>query len=201
MRTVGRSAKQIPRCARDDKVYLLGIAVNMGKAYLSLGSNMEAEKNLASAVSALRTRFGALILSPVYRTAAIGFEGADFLNAAAIIESDLDAPALNDWLHTLEDAHGRDRSAPRFGDRPLDIDIVFYNDLVTEGAGRLQIPRPELKHAFVLKPLADIAPGFVDPVSKKALSELWTQSPEREVPLEVVAMPADLLSPNDVGAM
>ena len=54
----------------------------MGKAYLSLGSNMDAEKNLASAVSALRTRFGALALSPVYRTAAVGFEGADFLNAA-----------------------------------------------------------------------------------------------------------------------
>ena len=166
----------------------------MGKAYLSLGSNMEAERNLASAVSALRARFGALVLSPVYRTAAIGFEGADFLNAAAIVESDLDVHALNDWLHALEDAHGRDRSGPRFGDRPLDIDIVFYDDLVTEGAGNLCIPRPELKHAFVLKPLADIAPGFVDPVSKKTLSELWAQSPEREVPLKVTAMPIDLLS-------
>lgn len=150
---------------------------------------MEAEGNLASAVSALRARFGALVLSPVYRTAAIGFEGADFLNAAAIIESDLDVHALNHWLHALEDAHGRDRSGPRFGDRPLDIDIVFYDDLVTEGAGNLRIPRPELKHAFVLKPLADIAPDFVDPVSKKTLSDLWAQSPERALPLEAVAIP------------
>lgn len=161
----------------------------MGKAYLSLGSNMEAEGNLASAVSALRARFGALLLSPVYRTAAIGFEGADFLNAAAIIESDLNVHALNHWLHVLEDAHGRDRSGPRFGDRPLDIDIVFYDDLVTEGAGNLRIPRPELKHAFVLKPLADIAPDFVDPVSKKTLSDLWAQSPERALRLEAVAIP------------
>jgi 2-amino-4-hydroxy-6-hydroxymethyldihydropteridine diphosphokinase len=166
----------------------------MGKAYLSLGSNMQAERNLASAVSALRARFGALVLSPVYRTAAIGFEGADFLNAAAIVESDLDAPALNDWLHALEDAHGRDRSGPRFGDRPLDIDIVFYDDLVTEGAGNpgsgsgqvLRIPRPELRHAFVLKPLADIAPDFVDPVSGITLAALWAESPEREMSLEVV---------------
>lgn len=162
----------------------------MGKAYLSLGSNMEAERNIASAVSALRTRFGELTLSPIYRTAAIGFEGADFLNAAAIIESDLDVHALNDWLHALEDAHGRDRSGPRFGDRPLDIDIVFYDELLIEGAGNLHIPRPELKHAFVLKPLTDIAPAFVDPVSNKALSELWAQSPEREFLLEVVAIPS-----------
>jgi len=158
----------------------------VGKAYLSLGSNMEAERNLASAVSALRARFGALVLSPVYRTAAIGFEGADFLNAAAIIESDLDVHALNDWLHALEDAHGRDRSGPRFGDRPLDIDIVFYDDLVMEGAGSLRIPRPELRHAFVLKPLADIAPDFVDPKSGQTLAALWAHSPEREMSLEVV---------------
>ena len=158
----------------------------MGKAYLSLGSNMEAERNLASAMSALRARFGALVLSPVYRTAAIGFEGADFLNAAAIIESDLDVHALNDWLHVLEDAHGRDRSGPRFGDRPLDIDIVFYDDLVMEGAGSLRIPRPELRHAFVLKPLVDIAPDFVDPKSGRTLSALWAHSPERGTSLEVV---------------
>jgi 2-amino-4-hydroxy-6-hydroxymethyldihydropteridine diphosphokinase len=167
----------------------------MGKAYLSLGSNVEAETNLASAVSVLRARFGALVLSPVYRTTAIGFDGPDFLNAAVILDSDLDVYALNDWLHALEDAHGRDRSGPRFGDRPLDIDIVFYDDLVIEGPGKLGsssaqvlcIPRPELKHAFVLKPLADIAPGFVDPVSGKTLNELWAQSPERDVPLTVVS--------------
>jgi len=158
----------------------------MGKAYLSLGSNMEAERNLASAVSELRARFGALVLSPVYRTNAIGFDGADFLNAAAIIESDLDVHALNHWLHALEDAHGRDRSGPRFGDRPLDIDIVFYDDLVTEGAGNLRIPRPELKHAFVLKPLADIAPEFVDPRSGRTLATLWAESPERGATLEIV---------------
>jgi len=158
----------------------------MGKAYLSLGSNREAETNLASAVSALRARFGALVLSPVYRTTAIGFDGPDFLNAAAVIDSDLDVHALNDWLHALEDAHGRDRSGPRFGDRPLDIDIVFYDDLVTEGAGNLRIPRPELRHAFVLKPLADIAPDFVDPKSGRTLAALWAHSPERETSLEVV---------------
>lgn len=162
----------------------------MGKAYLSLGSNQQPEANLRSAFAALRARFGDVIASVVYRFPAVGFDGPDFLNAAAVIESDLDPFALNDWLHALEDAHGRDRSGPRFGDRPLDIDIVFYDDLVLEGTGHpgsspgqvLQLPRDELKHAFVLKPLAEIAPDFVDPRSGRALAALWAGSSERDVP-------------------
>lgn len=169
------------------------MTLDMGKAYLSLGSNIDAERHLASALRALRARFGELVSSPVYRTAAIGFEGPDFLNSAAIIDSDLDAHALNEWLHALEEAHGRDRGGPRFGDRPLDIDIVFYDDLVIDVADNesgpereLRLPRPELRHAFVLKPLADIAPDFIDPVSGSSLADLWASSPEREVPLTVV---------------
>ena len=158
----------------------------MGKAYLSLGSNVLPERHLASALHALRERFGALRVSPIYRTTAIGFDGPDFLNAAAVLDSDLGVHELNDWLHALEDAHGRDRSGPRFGDRPLDIDIVFYADLVTEGPGNLRIPRDELRHAFVLKPLVDIAPEYVDPVSGCTLAELWAESPEREVPMQIV---------------
>ena len=90
-----------------------------------------------------------------------------------MIDSDLDPFALNDWLHALEDAHGRDRSGPRYGDRPLDIDIVCYDDLVIDGPGHLQLPRDELRHAFVLQPLADIAPAFVDPRSGASLEQQW----------------------------
>ena len=162
----------------------------MGKAYLSLGSNVRPEQNLVLALQSLRQRFGPMTVSPVYRTTAIGFEGPDFLNAAAVIDSDLDVHALNAWLHALEDAQGRDRNGPRFGDRPLDIDIVFYDDLVTEGAGNLRVPRPELKHAFVLKPLVDIAPGFVDPVSGCTRAEWWAQSPERGLPLTIAELPS-----------
>jgi 2-amino-4-hydroxy-6-hydroxymethyldihydropteridine diphosphokinase len=154
----------------------------MGKAYLSLGSNVEAERNLRSAFAALRARFGDIVASTVYRFPAVGFDGPDFLNAAAVIDSDLDPQALNAWLHALEDAHGRDRSGPRFGDRPLDIDIVFYDDLVLSGPGHLQLPRDELRHAFVLRPLAEIAPDFVDPRSGRTLAALWSDSPERDVP-------------------
>jgi len=150
----------------------------MGRAYLSLGSNIDAEANLRSAVAALRARFGALLLSGAYAYPPVGFEGADFLNAAAVIGSDLDPYALNAWLHALEDAHGRDRSGPRYGDRPLDIDIVFYDDLVLDGHGHLQLPRDELRHAFVLQPLAEIAPAFCGPRSSVPLHQLWQAHPD-----------------------
>src|SRR3546814_18262739 len=74
--------------------------------------------HLRSAIAALRARFGQVRVSTVYRTRAVGFDGGDFLNAAAVVETDLEPEALDAWLHALEDAHGRDRSGPRFGDRP-----------------------------------------------------------------------------------
>lgn len=147
----------------------------MGRAYLSLGSNQDPERHLPQAIDELRARFGAVVASPWYRTAAVGFEGPDFVNGAAVIDSDLDPVALDAWLHALEDAHGRRRDRPRFSSRTLDIDIVFYDDLVLRGPGHLEIPRPELRHPFVLKPLADIAPDFRDPVGGRTLSALWAE--------------------------
>lgn len=158
------------------------------KAYLSLGSNIDAAANLRTAVDALRLRFGALTLSQAYVFPAVGFEGGDFLNAAAGIDCDLNPHALNDWLHALEDAQGRDRSGPRFGDRPLDIDIVFFDDLVLDGPGHLQIPRDELRHAFVLRPLAEIAPDYVDPRSGRTLRDLWQAHPEFHMEPAIVAL-------------
>ncbi|MEO6263564.1 MAG: 2-amino-4-hydroxy-6-hydroxymethyldihydropteridine diphosphokinase, partial [Luteimonas sp.] len=90
-------------------------------AYLSLGSNIEPEENLRKALAALRARFGEAVVSPVYRTRSAGFDGPDFLNAIAIVESDIHPFALNDWLHALEVAQGRDRRDAAYSDRPLDI--------------------------------------------------------------------------------
>jgi len=150
----------------------------MAKAYLSLGSNQEPRQHLALAIAELRQRFGEMAVSSFYLTRAIGFDGPDFVNGAAVIDADLDPIALDGWLHALEDTHGRRRDVPRFSSRPLDIDIVFYDDRILSGPGHLRIPRPELEHAFVLRPLAEIAPAFRDPVSGKTLAELWAAHPD-----------------------
>ena len=143
----------------------------MHKAYLSLGSNEQPEHYLAIAVQALRDNFKNVIISDWVQTKAVGFEGPDFINGAAIIETDWDVYQLNDWLHALEDANGRRRDVPRFSNRTLDIDIIFFDDLILTGPGNLQIPRPELKHAFVLGPLAQIAPEYVNPETGISLVE------------------------------
>ncbi|TKA16015.1 2-amino-4-hydroxy-6-hydroxymethyldihydropteridine diphosphokinase [Xanthomonas euvesicatoria] len=150
----------------------------MTTVLLSLGSNVQPTHYLRLAVAALRARFGQIVVSPAYRTPAVGFEGPDFVNNAVVLQTDLELDALDHWLHALEDAHGRDRSGPRFSDRTLDLDVVFFGDRIVEGPGHLRIPRPELKHAFVLKPLADIAPDFVDPLSGQTLAALWQAHPQ-----------------------
>ena len=145
----------------------------MSRAWLSLGSNIAPEANLRAAAAALRERFGEVLFSPVYRTPAVGFEGPDFLNAAAGIDTGLSPQALNDWLHALEEAQGRVRGGPRFASRPLDIDIVLYDERVLSGPGNLQLPRPELDQAFVLFPLAEIAPDVRVPGTGKTVAELY----------------------------
>lgn len=170
----------------------------MSRACLSLGSNLDPVRHLRIAVAALRERFGEerVVVSPAYRFPAVGFDGPDFVNAAAVLETDLDPQALNDWLHALEDANGRDRSGPRYGDRTLDIDIVLFDERVIDGPGHpgsgpgqvLRVPRDELRHAFVLKPLAEVAPEMVHPGLGRTLQALWAAHADHGVQFEMVPL-------------
>ncbi|HET7063931.1 MAG TPA: 2-amino-4-hydroxy-6-hydroxymethyldihydropteridine diphosphokinase [Rudaea sp.] len=145
----------------------------MTRVYLSLGSNIGPGKNLRAAIGDLQAKFGRIVVSPAYRFPAVGFAGPDFVNLAVGIDTDLDAFALNDWLHALEDRHGRRRDVPRYSSRTLDIDIILYGHRVIKGAGNLEVPRAELMQTFVLQPLADIAPDALHPTLHKSIGELW----------------------------
>lgn len=141
-------------------------------AYLGLGSNVDAEHHIRIAIDALRNRFGAIEISPVYRSKAVGFEGNDFLNLAVRIETDLDPYQLRSFLRELEAEFGRDRDAPKWSDRTLDIDILLYDDLVVYD-DKLEIPRREiLKFAHVLRPLADIAETVSHPTQNQTLAQI-----------------------------
>lgn len=146
----------------------------MATVYLGLGSNQDPARHFEAAIAALRERFGAVALSSIYASAAVGFDGPSFWNAVARIETDLDIEALDRWLHALEDARGRRRDVPRFSSRPLDIDILLYDDLVWKGPGNLAVPRGDvLELAFVLRPLAELAPALRHPVDGRTMAELW----------------------------
>lgn len=155
----------------------------MATAWLSLGSNQQPEANLRAAAIALRQRFGAVKFSPVYRTVAVGFDGPDFLNAAAELNTELEPEALDAWLHALEDAQGRRRDVPRFSSRTLDVDLLLYDDQILTGPGNLQLPRPELaQQAFVLRPMLDLAPSLRHPLLGRTIAELWAQHPHAQAP-------------------
>ncbi len=153
----------------------------MTRAWLSLGSNIDPARHLASALDELRARFGPVAESPWYRARAVGFQGPDFINLAAAIETDLAPVDLDTWLHALEARHGRDRTQPRFASRTLDVDIVLYGDSVIVGPGHLRIPRDDLRHAFVLRPLCDLGPDVVPPDGNPySLVDRWHAMPRAE---------------------
>ena len=147
----------------------------MARVFVGTGSNENREENIRSGISALRELFGELTISTVYRNEAIGFDGDDFYNFVVAFDTDMDVTAIYHALRKIEDAHGRDRSQPKFSPRTLDLDLLLYDDLVIEN-DMYQLPRDDiLKYAFVLKPLAEIAPAIKHPVLERSYDELWQE--------------------------
>jgi 2-amino-4-hydroxy-6-hydroxymethyldihydropteridine diphosphokinase len=159
----------------------------MAVIYISLGSNIDRERNTRAGIRALQERFGPLRLSSVYESEAVGFEGDAFYNMVIACEVSEDVYHTNQALAEIEDAHGRERSGPRFSSRTLDLDLLLYDDLVLDENG-LKLPREEiLKNAFVLWPLAEIAPKLVHPLVGESYADLWAafdKSQESLAPIE-----------------
>jgi 2-amino-4-hydroxy-6-hydroxymethyldihydropteridine diphosphokinase len=147
----------------------------MARIYISLGSNINRAHNTRAGIEALEQAFGRLQLSSVYESEAVGFDGDAFYNMVIACDVDTGVFETNQILRDIEDRHGRDRSGPRFSSRTLDLDLLLYDDLVIDQDG-LVLPRGEiLKNAFVLWPLAEIAPGLKHPVTGKTYRELWDE--------------------------
>ncbi len=143
------------------------------RIYVGLGGNVERETKIRQAVDLLRVQFGEVELSPVYDSVAVGFDGSDFLNLVAAFDTSFEVEAVAAAFYDIEQRLGRDRSLPKFASRPIDLDILTYDDLILEVPGT-RIPRPEiLENAFVLKPLQDIAPHRLHPETGESYATLW----------------------------
>ncbi len=145
----------------------------MARVYVSIGSNIDPQENIVGAVRALRKQYRCIRFSPVYRSAAIGFEGEEFLNLVTGIDTSLLLEEIKTGLMALERRFGRKDSHKGFQSRTLDLDLLLYDDVIRHDA-QFDLPRAEIEqHAFVLKPLSDIAPDSVHPETGKTLSEMW----------------------------
>jgi 2-amino-4-hydroxy-6-hydroxymethyldihydropteridine diphosphokinase len=144
------------------------------RAYFSLGSNIRPEHNLPAALSEL-AEFGEIVrVSRVWQSAPVGFsEQADFLNAAALIETALSATALCDTAKAIEDRLKRVRDpANKNAARTIDVDLSLFNQETFSVRGRV-IPDPDLlSRAFVAVPLAELEPTYRHPLVNRTLSQI-----------------------------
>jgi len=109
----------------------------------------------------------------VYESEAVGFDGDNFLNMVVGLDTDEEVHTVVQTLREIEDRHGRIRSGPRFSARTLDLDLLLYDDLVVK-EDALDLPRGEItQNAFVLWPLAEIAPEIMHPVEQQPMAALW----------------------------
>ena len=148
----------------------------MSDVYLGLGTNLGNRiKNMDRTIAGLEAKVIIGSVSPIYETAAWGIEDQpDFLNLCVAGETSLSPWELLHFVKDLEIEIGRVASV-RWGPRLIDIDILFFGDLVMDEPG-LTIPHKGLPNrATVLIPLADIAPELRHPVSNKTVAELYTQ--------------------------
>lgn len=161
----------------------------MTEVYVAAGSNVEPTKNLRRALAELALRFPGMRRSRAYRNQAVGFEGEDFINLVVGFDTELPIPEVIRQLQEVEALCGRERHAPKWAPRSMDLDILLYGDTLLDQPG-LVLPRPDLlRRAYMLGPMAELAPALRHPTQERSMGELWASfdraaHPMREVEID-----------------
>jgi 2-amino-4-hydroxy-6-hydroxymethyldihydropteridine diphosphokinase len=154
------------------------------EVFVGAGSNVAAEQHLKCAVRELVREFPGTRFSAWYRNPAVGGVGADFINLAAGFSTSLPLREVRALLRAIEERCGRSRKEPSPRPPPLDLDLLLYGDMVCADAG-LELPRPELlTRAYMLGPLAELAPQLRHPTAHLTFAELWQRFDRGAHPLE-----------------
>ncbi len=144
----------------------------MAQIYISVGSNIDRAHYIQAGIDAMSAVFGELSISSVFESEAVGFNGSAFYNLVVGAQTQLPAAQVASCLKQIELEHGRTPDSRKFSPRTLDLDLLLYDDLITDQG--VQLPRDEIPHnAFVLWPLAELAPERVHPILGKNYRTLW----------------------------
>lgn len=145
----------------------------MVELFLGLGSNTDKHRHLCAGLDALQALLGELDISSVYESLPVGFNGRNFYNLVVAARTTLPLVQVAQALKHIEGDNGRLRDGPKFSPRTLDIDILTYGELTGQHQGIL-LPREEITYnAFVLQPLAEIAPDHCLPGTQSTYAQLW----------------------------
>jgi 2-amino-4-hydroxy-6-hydroxymethyldihydropteridine diphosphokinase len=160
----------------------------MADAYVAAGSNVRPRASLREALRLLASEFPGLAVSLAYSNPSVGFEGDDFVNLVVRFPAHLPTEALIERLKAIERACGREPGGPKWGPRTLDLDLLLHGDRVGRFAGKV-LPHPDLlTSAWVLGPLAGLAPALVHPVAGERMDALWRRFDRRAHPLVPVTL-------------
>lgn len=160
----------------------------MAEVFVAAGSNVDPRANLRRALESLACHFAPLRCSRAWRNRAVGFEGEDFVNLVVAFETGLGVRAVLERLHEAEQACGRPRDAPKWAPRTMDLDVLLYDALVCDEPG-LVLPRPDLaRRAYMLGPMAELAPDLAHPSLGRSMRELWEAFDRAAHPLQPVEL-------------
>lgn len=152
----------------------------MAQIYISVGSNQQPAANIRAARQALAESYGELVISRVYESEAVGFNGPVFYNLVIGAVTEQSPQQVAQHLKAIELANGRCKNAEKFSNRTLDLDLLLYDDVICDDG--VQIPRHEIsENAFVLWPLAEVAPQLHHPVIGQTYKQMWEQYPHQQV--------------------
>ncbi|MDX1488441.1 MAG: 2-amino-4-hydroxy-6-hydroxymethyldihydropteridine diphosphokinase [Acidiferrobacterales bacterium] len=161
----------------------------MPRVFVSIGSNIDKEKNVAIAVRALDSYYRPLTVSSVYESPPFGFRGDNFYNLVVGFDTEELLTEVVARLTDIERICGRVRGDKTFDSRTLDMDLLLYGNLARHDK-EVDVPRPEIgEHAFVLLPLAEIAPELKHPETGQTFKAMWESFSDgrqklRPVPLD-----------------
>lgn len=146
----------------------------MAWIFISIGSNEERSAKIRAARQALADAYGELLVSSVYESEAVGFDGPAFYNLVIGAQTQETPEQVDARLKAIEQANGRIRGCPKYSNRKLDLDLLLYDDLIQPQGP--QLPRAEItENAFVLWPLAEIAPNRVHPLRQESYAVMWQE--------------------------
>jgi 2-amino-4-hydroxy-6-hydroxymethyldihydropteridine diphosphokinase len=145
------------------------------RVHIGIGSNIDRKNSIRGAVRELAVHYAPLTLSPVYESKAHGFEGENFYNLVAGFDTEESIEQIKETLSHIESRFGRSRRENRFSARTLDLDPLLYDDIVRHD-DQVNLPHPDIqRYAFVLRPLADIAPDLRHPETGLSYSQMWKE--------------------------